>query len=137
MMPPYQSKWLDGKPFLLSDKRGKVVLLNIWATWCGPCRYEIPELQALHQELAGKGFEVIGVSVDDFGMEPSIREFVADKKMTYPVVHDPDGSVAALFNSTVLPTSALIDREGRLRWVYSGVVQRGNLGLKKALAEAL
>ena len=79
----------------------------------------------------------MGVSVDDFGMEPSIREFVASKKMTYPVIHDPDGSVATLFNTTVIPTTALIDREGRVRWVHSGVVLRGNPALRKALAEVL
>ena len=135
--PEYESRWLNGQPFRLSEQKGKVTLVNIWATWCGPCRFEIPELQALHTELAPRGFQVVGISVDDAGMESDIRKFVASSKITYPIVHDAEGRISNLFSSTVLPTSALIDRQGRIRWVHYGPVSRKDQELRKALSEAL
>src|SRR6185295_8032709 len=114
-MPEYGAMWLDGSKFELAGKRDKVVLLNVWATWCGPCRFEIPELQALHDRYAPKGFEVIGVSVDESGTE-SVRQFVDEQKMRYPVAVDPEGKLATLLHTDVLPTSVLLDRNGRIVW---------------------
>src|SRR5688572_2027979 len=73
-MPEYAAVYLDGSKFDLAAKRDKVVLLNVWATWCGPCVYEIPELQKLHEHYVSRGFEVIGVSVDESGAD-SVRSF--------------------------------------------------------------
>ena len=135
-MPDYSAMWLDGSKFDLATKREKVVLLNVWATWCGPCRIEIPELQALHNKLAPKGFEVIGVSVDESGVE-SVRQFVNEQKMTYPVALDPEGKLAAIFQTSVLPTSVLLDRTGKILWKHYGLIEPNNPELAEAIEKAL
>ncbi len=134
-MPSYDATTLDGRPYELTSE--KVVLLNIWATWCGPCRVEIPELQVLHDEFGSRGFEVVGVSIDDPGANQIVREFVREQQMTYPVVLDPQGRIADLFQTTVIPTSALIDREGTILWVHRGIVRAADPALNAALEKAL
>ena len=84
----YKAKWLDGSTFDLAKERGNVVFLNVWATWCGPCRYEIPELDKLHAKYASRGFKVVGVSVDEGGI-PEVKPFVEEQKIGYPIVIDP------------------------------------------------
>lgn len=137
-MPAYSAQWLDGSKFDLAAERGNVVLLNLWATWCGPCRFEIPELQRMHDRLASRKFKVIGVSVDE-GSPDEVKKFVAEQKMTYPVALDPEGRLASVFETTVLPTSALIDRSGKVVWKSAGIVlptdEKMNAAIEKALAE--
>ena len=129
--------WLDGSKFDLASKRDKVVLLNLWATWCGPCRYEIPELQTIHAKYAPKGFEVIGVSVDESGVE-SVRDFIKEqKKMTYPVVVDADGKITNILETSVLPTSVLLDRTGKIVWKKYGAIMEGDPELKQAIEKTL
>ena len=135
-MPAYTAKLLDGSSFDIAGERGNVVLLNLWATWCGPCRYEIPELEKLHSQLAGQRFKVVGVSVDE-GNPDEVRDFVAEQKMTYPVVLDPEGRLAEIFQSTVLPTSVLVDRKGRVVWKKLGIVDSKDEELVKAIELAL
>jgi thiol-disulfide isomerase/thioredoxin len=136
-MAEYTAMNLDGSKFDLAAKRDKVVLVNVWATWCGPCRYEIPELQALHEHYAPRGLEVVGVSVDESGVE-SVREFVAEqKKMTYPVVLDAEGKITNLLQTSVLPTSVLVDRSGKIVWKKYGAIMQGDEELKKAIETAL
>ena len=135
-MPAYEAKMLDGSPFDLSKERGNVVLLNLWATWCGPCRAEIPELQRMHTTFEAQRFKVVGVSVDEGGVE-DVRHFVGEQKMTYPVVLDPEGRLAAVFETTVLPTSALIDRKGTVVWKSAGIVSMDDAEMTKALQAAL
>ena len=136
IMPEYSAMWLDGSKFELEKHRGKVVLLNLWATWCGPCRFEIPELQAIHDKYKAKGFEVIGVSVDESGVEP-VRDFVKEHEMTYPVVLDAEGKLANVFQTSVLPTSVILDRSGKIVWKKYGAVMPGDQELVKALESAL
>lgn len=135
-MPAYSATWMDGSKFDLASKRDKVVLLNLWATWCGPCREEIPDLQALHDKYAPKGFEVIGVSVDENGIEP-VKQFVQEFKMTYPVALDPEGKLAGIFQTSVLPTSVLLDRTGKIVWKQYGLIMKGDEELLKAIEKAL
>ncbi|HEX6642702.1 MAG TPA: TlpA disulfide reductase family protein [Thermoanaerobaculia bacterium] len=136
-MPEYTAMNLDGSKFDLAAKRDKVVLLNVWATWCGPCRYEIPELQQLHERYAAKGLEVIGVSVDESGVE-SVRDFVNEqKKMTYPIVLDAEGKIANLLQTSVLPTSVIVDRAGKIVWKKYGAIMPDDAELQKALDAAL
>ena len=137
IMPDYEATTLDGKPFQMGGAGEKVVLLNIWATWCGPCRIEIPELEALHKKLAPQGFEVLGVSIDDPGADQVVRDFVSEQHMTYPVVLDPRGRIADMFQTTVIPTSALIDRSGKIVWMHRGLVRATDPALNAALEEAL
>ena len=116
IMPAWNAKSVDGKAFDIADMRGNVVLINIWATWCGPCRYEIPELVKLHAEWAPQGFAVLGASIDGRAtvgeVEPMMRSF----KINYPVVIDTDARIADIFETSVIPTSALIDRSGKVVW---------------------
>lgn len=136
-MPEYAAVYLDGTKFDLAAKRDKVVLLNVWATWCGPCVYEIPELQQIHEKYSPRGLEVVGVSVDESGVE-SVREFVAaQKKMTYPIVLDESGKIANLLETSVLPTSIVVDRKGQIVWKKYGAIMEGDEELKKAIEEAL
>lgn len=135
-MPPYSAKLLDGRPFDLAAEKGNVVLLNVWATWCGPCRFEIPELQKLHDEYGKRGFKVVGVSVDE-GDPAEVKQFAADQKMTYPVVLDPEGRIANLLQTMVLPTTVLIDRSGKIVWRQVGAIPPGDTKLTAAIASAL
>lgn len=135
-MPAYRATALDGTPFDLAKERGNVVFLNLWATWCGPCRYEIPELQKLHDSYSSKGFKVVGVSVDE-GKIDEVRQFVIDQKMTYPVAHDPEGKLATLLETTVLPTSVIVDRKGKVVWKHFGIVSMTDQEMTKALETAL
>ncbi|MDQ3280980.1 MAG: TlpA family protein disulfide reductase [Acidobacteriota bacterium] len=136
IMPEYAAMWLDGSKFDLASKRDKVVLLNVWATWCGPCRYEIPELQAIHNKYAPKGFEVIGVSVDESGVEP-VKQFVDQQKMTYPVALDAEGKLANMLQTSVLPTSVILDRSGKIVWKKFGAIMPNDPELTKAIEAAL
>ena len=135
-MPQYSAKWLDGSQFNLAAERGNVVLLNLWATWCGPCRFEIPELQQMHEKFSAQGFKVIGVSVDE-GSANMVKNFVDEQKVTYPVAHDPEGRLAGLFDTTVLPTSVIIDRTGKVVWKSVGIVMQSDQEMMRALQTAL
>lgn len=136
LMPEYSAMWLDGSKFDLETRRDKVVLLNVWATWCGPCVFEIPELQAIHDKYAPRNFEVIGVSVDDLGVEP-VQQFVNEHKMKYPIALDPDGNVANMLQTSVLPTTVLIDRDGKIVWKRFGQIAPNDPELMKAIEAAL
>jgi thiol-disulfide isomerase/thioredoxin len=136
-MPEYTAMGLDGSKFDLAARRDKVVLLNVWATWCGPCRFEIPELQNLHEQYGPRGFEVIGVSVDESGVD-SVKQFIAEqKKMTYPIVVDAEGKIANILQTSVLPTSIVVDRNGKIVWKQVGAIEAKDEKLKKALEAAL
>ncbi len=136
LMPAYKAQMFDGKTFDLADERGNVILLNLWATWCGPCRFEIPELQKMHDKYGAKGFKVIGVSLDDSSADV-VKKFVDEHKMTYPVLLDPEGKLANIFQTTVIPTTVLIDRSGKIVWKEFGAIEAGDATLQKALDQAL
>lgn len=136
-VPEYHANSLEGQPFRLPDDRGRVLLVNIWATWCGPCRYEVPELKLLQQRYGDRNFDVIGVSVDVEGALDQVREFVREQQINYPIVLDPEGTIATLMNTTVLPTTALIDRTGKVVWMKVGVVESRDPELAAALKASL
>lgn len=128
---------LSGKGSEIGGPREKVSLVNLWATWCGPCRYEIPALIGIHEKYASRGFEVVGVSVDAAGSEDSVREFTKQTGINYPIVLDPDGVSASMVRSSVLPTSVLLDRDGRILWTAIGVIREGDPELTAAIEKAL
>ncbi len=110
---------LNGHPWKLADRRGRVVLINVWASWCPPCRQETPGFVDLAAEYEGKPFEIVGVSMDD-DAEP-VRRFIREFRVPYTVVMPSQGSpLSAAVES--LPTSFLVDREGRVAKVYVGAV---------------
>jgi thiol-disulfide isomerase/thioredoxin len=135
-MPPYTARYLDGKPLDLATEKGNVIFLNVWATWCGPCRFETPELQALQTQYAGKGLKVIGVSVDE-GETAAVKTFVAEQKITYPIAVDPEGRIANLLQTTVLPTSLLLDRKGKIVWRQIGAIMPNDAKLKAAVEKSV
>ena len=135
-MPAYAAAYLDGKPLDLAAEKGNVVFLNVWATWCGPCRFETPELQALQNQYAANGLKVIGISVDE-GDAAAVKTFVAEQKITYPIAVDPEGRIATLLQTTVLPTSLLIGRDGKIVWRQIGAVMPGDAKLKAAVEKAV
>ena len=117
-----QLKTLEGKTFQLAELRGRVVLLNFWATWCIPCRSEIPELNNMHRDLEARGLSVVGVSTYD-GAD-GVRNFWKDIKQDYPVLLG-DQNVESTFAVSALPTTFILDREGRIRAKIIGERRRG------------
>lgn len=110
----------NGSSVKLSDYRGKVVLLNFWATWCGPCTLEIPWFIDFEQEFKSRGFEVVGISMDDDGWA-AIKPYVAEHKMNYRVLLGND-SVSQLYGGVeALPTTFIIDRDGKIASVHVGL----------------
>lgn len=110
----------DGKPVRLSDFRGKVVLVDFWATWCGPCQIEIPWFIDFQRKHKSDGFEVIGVSMDDDGWK-AITPFVLEKKINYRIVLGDDKTTDQYGGVEALPTTFLIDRSGRIASVHVGL----------------
>jgi thiol-disulfide isomerase/thioredoxin len=137
LMPPYTAQWLDGTPFdLAAERNGHVVFLNVWATWCGPCRAEMPVLQKMHEMYGPHDLKVIGVSVDDSGVE-TVKEYLATTKVRYPIAIDPDVRIANVLQTMQLPTSVLIDRSGHIVWKSTGDLKEADPGLMKALETSL
>ncbi|HEX8189548.1 MAG TPA: cytochrome c biogenesis protein/redoxin, partial [Pyrinomonadaceae bacterium] len=119
--PEVEVTTLDGKPLKVSELRGQVVLLNFWATWCVPCRSEIPSLNAMHRDLSGRGFRVIGVTTNDSA--ELVRDYQKEVKQDYTVALGDDG-VAGKYSVGVLPTTFIIDRQGRIRHKIIGEKSR-------------
>ena len=102
---------LSGAEKARTSVKGKVVLLNFWATWCPPCKEEIPSIEALSKTMKGKSFEVFAVSVGEDAA--TVKSFVAEQKMTYPIYLDPRNSLSATYASQGIPTTYLLDKDGR------------------------
>jgi cytochrome c biogenesis protein CcmG/thiol:disulfide interchange protein DsbE len=135
--PEYRAVSVEGDSVSLASHRGKVMLFNVWATWCHPCREEIPELLVLYDKYKPRGLEVVGVSIDANGSDEAIRSFMKDFRMTYPVWRDPDERVSAEFLVVGVPATFLIDRNGILRWRKTGPIQPGDSSLTAAIEQAL
>jgi peroxiredoxin len=114
-----------GSNIRLSDYRGRVVLVNFWATWCAPCKAEIPLLEEFEHAYARQGLTVIGVSMDESGWS-SVRPFTEALKINYPVVIGSEG-LASRYGLIGLPTTFLIDREGRIAATHVGIISRGDV----------
>lgn len=136
-MPPYTAVLVGGERFDVAQLRGEVVLLNVWATWCGPCRYEIPTLKALHDKYRAQKFQVVGVSVDEKDFQEDVKKYVQGEKVQYPIVLDPEGKIGSLFHISVLPTSMLLDREGKIVWIQTGMIVEGDQSLESAIQKVL
>jgi peroxiredoxin len=111
--PAFTLEDLDGNELKLSDIKDKVVLLNFWATWCAPCVKEMDDMERLWQKLGKKGFMIIAVS-EDRGSPKAVRRFTKAHSITFPVLLDPDGTARRAYEVTGLPTSYIIERDGRI-----------------------
>ena len=121
--PDFTLEGADGESITLSDFRGKVVLLNFWATWCTPCRIEIPWFVDMEREFKDEGFAVIGVSMDEDGWD-AVKPFMNDLKVNYRMVLGTE-ELAQLYSGVqALPTSFIIDRDGRIATTHAGIVSR-------------
>lgn len=123
----------DGQPIRLSSYRGKVVLVNFWATWCPPCRGEIPDFIRVQQALRPQGFEIIGISLDDGGAK-DVAPFAAQFGINYTVALGNEQVTASYGGIRGIPTSFLIDREGRVAQTFPGAIDGATL---RAAVEAL
>jgi len=117
---------LMGTPHSLADYRGQAVLVNLWATWCPPCKEEMPALQAFYNKYADKGFVII--AINDGEPAPDVKQFVQDYQLTFPVWLDPTSiATQQAFKTINLPSSFVIDREGTIRLMWVGGVNRRTL----------
>jgi peroxiredoxin len=110
---------LDGKMVRLGDYKGKVVFLNIWATWCPPCRDEMPSIEKLYKELKGEDFEILAVSVDAPGAKV-VAPFMKEYHLSFPVLLDPEGTIKNLYGTIGVPESFIINKEGRIEQIIIG-----------------
>ncbi|HEY6640386.1 MAG TPA: TlpA disulfide reductase family protein [Nitrospiraceae bacterium] len=112
--PNFQLRDLDGHLVTLTDLRGKVVLLNFWATWCGPCRVEMPAMEQLYRTFPRKDFEILAVSTDAQGLAVT-RPFQQENRLTFPILHDDDYRVGLTYGARSLPMTFMVDRQGIVR----------------------
>ena len=135
--PVFAAQTLAGEPIDGATLAGSPYMLNVWATWCAPCRHEMPELQRLHDAHSADGFQVVGVSVDDRGAAPTIRMFLDEIGVTFPVYHDPSWEMAERYGLIGLPGTFLIDGEGRFVRRWTGEFEPMAPEVREAVREAL
>ena len=112
--PNFRLRDLNGQMVSLSDLRGKVVLLNFWATWCGPCRVEMPAMEELYRTFSRNDFEILAVSTDAQGVSVT-RPFQQENHLTFPILHDADYRVGLTYGARSLPMTFMVDRQGIVR----------------------
>lgn len=139
--PGFSAMTLDAKPVTktLDEYQGQVVLINIWATWCAPCRIEMPSIEKLHEAYARKGLKVVAISVDDPGTDSLVREFVKQYNMRFEVLHDTggqEGKVTRDYQTTGYPETVVIGRDGIIRKKFLGATD-WNSPQNRALIERL
>jgi cytochrome c biogenesis protein CcmG, thiol:disulfide interchange protein DsbE len=118
--PEVDLELLDGARVRLSDLRGQVVVLNVWASWCPPCRAEMPALEALHEQRAGQGVVVLGLNSTVQDSEQAARNFAVEYGLTFPIALDRDGEATRLYQVRALPSTFFVDRQGIIRRVVVG-----------------
>jgi peroxiredoxin len=112
--PNFQLRDMNGQLVALSDLRGKVVLLNFWATWCGPCRIEMPAMEQLYRTYGRSDFEILAISTDAQGAAVT-RPFQQENHLTFPILHDADYRVGLAYGARTLPMTFMVDRQGIVR----------------------
>ena len=135
--PSFTAMTLDGREVTLESLRGEVVLLNLWATWCTPCRMETPYLQEIYEEHRDQGFEIVGISMDTGDAADDVAMFVEEYEVTYTILHDGTMQPMDSYHVLGLPATFLLDREGVLRWVRYGPIPEGDPDFLRALEDVI
>lgn len=133
----YAAATLEGEQVTLESLQGQVVLLNLWATWCTPCRMETPYLQSIYEENEDRGFEIVGISMDTGDAADDVAMFVDEYEVTYTILHDPQMRGMELYQVLGLPATFLIDRDGVLRWMRYGPIPEEDPEFLAALEDVL
>jgi len=135
---------IEGGKFKITEKKGKVLMLNIWGTWCGPCRQEMPHLIEMQAKYKDQGFEVLGLNIGTYEGTPEstedIQKFAADMKLNYTLARSPrqaTGAFYAITKQQVVPQTMLVDREGHVRGIFVGGGQRIFDSMKENLAKLM
>ena len=130
--PDFKLKTLDGRKLGPTDFKGQVVVVDFWATWCGPCHIQARILEPIHQDYKGKGVQFLAANVGED--EATVRGFVKDRPFPYPVLLDAESAVSGKLGVVALPTLMVIDKKGKISFLQAGVVD--GPALRKVLKEA-
>ena len=125
----------SGKNIKLSELRGEVVMLNFWASWCGPCRKEMPLLEKIHKKYKKLGFTLLGVNVEQDTR--AAKRYLKDVKVSFPILFDPANKTSKLYNVSAMPTTILIDRNGNKRFLHKGYKAGYENNYKKEIKKLL
>ena len=136
--PDFSLRDINGKKVSLSDYKGSVVLLNFWATWCGPCQTEMPHLEAMYKELGSRKFVVLAISADDARNASKVKPLIKRNGFTFPVLLDKENSVVGVYNpESTLPYNVLINEKGEVIWRKASYAPGEEVELKAKVVEAL
>jgi len=116
--PDFQLTSSDGKTVSLSSLKGQVVLINFWASWCGPCRQEMPLLDQIYRHYQPAGFTLLGVNVEPSATDA--RKFLKTTPVSFPILYDPKSQVSKLYQVPGMPSTIIVDRNGTIRYVHHG-----------------
>ena len=133
--PDFTLHAMGGPNLRLKVQRGRVVMVNFWATWCAPCRQEMPHLNRLYEKYRGAGFVLLGVNVDDDTSKAA--DVVAKLGVTFPVLLDTEKSVSKLYDVSTMPSTMIIDRDGKVRYVHRGYLAGYEESYEKQIRELL
>ena len=138
--PDFELQSTDGRTVKLSDLKGKAVVVNFWATWCAPCRHEMPWFEELHQQYKGQGLELIGIATDDYvdskdAVRDEVAKFAKDLGVTYTILRGKESVADAYGGAQFLPTTFYIDRQGKIIANVTGIKGKSEIEeeIKKAL----
>ena len=124
-------------PKTLASYRGQVVLLNIWATWCDPCRAEMPSIEKLHREFGPKGLKVVAVSIDDPGQQANVRKFARQLGLTFEILQDPSHDIQRIYQTTGVPETFVLGKDGVIRKKIIGATDWSSEGTRALVAQLL
>jgi peroxiredoxin len=135
MAPDFTLKSREGVNIKLSELRGQVVMVNFWASWCGPCRQEMPILQQLYDRYLSLGFSLLGVNVDE--QKGAADMVLSDIPVSFPVLYDDRGKVSKAYQVKAMPSTFIIDRDGRIRYLHKGYKPGYEEAYQKQIRELL
>jgi thiol-disulfide isomerase/thioredoxin len=133
--PPVDMADLGGKKVDLKVLEGKVVVIDFWASWCGPCKEEMPVLESLHQKYAERGLVIVGINIDRSAKK--MNKFLKSTSVTFRIVHDPKITIAQKYEPSTMPSSYFIGRNGKLRYIHEGFSKKDAAELEERIKALL